>query len=57
MQAQVLTQEQEDQEQAQTLQALVIQPTRKVEKPFDVKFASPLEQPYEDNNDFSFMPF
>ena len=49
--------QQEDQEQAQSLQALVIQPTRIVEKPFDVKFANPLEQPYEDNNDFSFMPF
>jgi hypothetical protein len=57
MQTPALTQEQEDQEQAQTLQALVIQPTRKVEKPFDVKFANLLEQPYEDNNDLSFMPF
>ena len=49
--------QQEDQEQAQLLQALVIQPTRKVEKPFDVKFANPLEQLYEDNNNYSFMPF
>ena len=40
--------QQEDQEQAQSLQALAIHPTRIVEKPVDVKFANPLEQPYHE---------